>query len=72
MPSINSSLSNVINTAGLIPVAPPPPPESIHPVVQRNMFCRCPVPQISNVSPDTISQSNLHGTLPQYRVWISS
>ncbi len=55
----------------MIPVVPHPPLESIEPRVQRNMFCRCPVPQLSNVSPDTISQSNLRGTLPQYRVWVN-
>lgn len=70
MPSIKDSLISNINLAGLVPDGPRPV-ESVEPKVQRNMFCRCPVPQITNVSSDTIAQSYLRGMIPQFRVWIN-
>lgn len=70
MPSLEQSLKSNIDMSQFAPHTP----EITTPVSQlrtvRNPFLRCPVPPLGNISIDNLSQFNLSGLVPQYRVFV--
>jgi len=70
MPTIEQSLFSNVDTTHLKPVLQTPSVEPIQPRSGRSVFLRSPVPPIGAVSPDNLSQFEMHGAIPQYRVFI--
>ena len=68
MPSIESLIKPLV---GYHPVDTPRPiVAGLTQNNEMNVYLRCPVPQVGNVSPDTLRQFDRHGAIPQFRVFV--
>ena len=72
MPNIQELAQNNLDISKYSPTISPQPsmaselPQSL----RRNVFLRCPVPPIGTISPDNLTQFNLNGLVPQYRIFL--